>query len=32
MVIGYAMLVVLWIVIAIFGIAAIFLVIKSAGR
>jgi len=32
MVIGYIMLVVLWVVIAIFGLAAIYLVIRSAGR
>ncbi len=32
MVIGYIMLVVLWIVIAVFGLGAIWFVIKSAGR
>jgi hypothetical protein len=32
MVIGYIMLTVLWVVIAIFGLGAIWFVIKSAGR
>jgi hypothetical protein len=32
MVIGYIMLIVLWIAIAIFGLGALWMVIKSAGR